>query len=80
MRYKKRKYFLAGRINLIQRSKIRELFEKARKMENVISLGIGEPDFDTPLRSSRRPRKGPWMKVTPTTPPPTRVFPSSARP
>ncbi len=48
MRYKKRKYFMAGRINLIQRSKIRELFEKASKMENVISLGIGEPDFDTP--------------------------------
>ncbi len=48
MRYKKRKYFMAGRINLLQRSKIRELFEKARKMENVISLGIGEPDFDTP--------------------------------
>ncbi|ANF22048.1 aminotransferase class I/II-fold pyridoxal phosphate-dependent enzyme [Thermococcus piezophilus] len=48
MKYKKRKYFLAGRINLIQRSKIRELFEKASKMENVISLGIGEPDFDTP--------------------------------
>ncbi|MCD6372500.1 MAG: pyridoxal phosphate-dependent aminotransferase [Thermococcus sp.] len=48
MRYRKRKYFLAGRINLIQRSKIRELFEKASKMEGVISLGIGEPDFDTP--------------------------------
>jgi aspartate aminotransferase len=48
VRYKKRKYFLAGRINIIQRSKIRELFEKASKMENVISLGIGEPDFDTP--------------------------------
>ncbi|EEB73748.1 pyridoxal phosphate-dependent aminotransferase [Thermococcus sp. AM4] len=48
MKYKRRKYFMAGRINLIQRSKIRELFEKARKMENVISLGIGEPDFDTP--------------------------------
>ncbi|WP_297486889.1 aminotransferase class I/II-fold pyridoxal phosphate-dependent enzyme [Thermococcus sp.] len=48
MRYKRRKYFMAGRINLIQRSKIRELFEKARRMENVISLGIGEPDFDTP--------------------------------
>ncbi len=48
MRYKKRKYFMAGRINLLQRSKIRELFEKARKMKNVISLGIGEPDFDTP--------------------------------
>ena len=48
MRYKKRKYFLAGRINLLQRSKIRELFEKAKGMEDVISLGIGEPDFDTP--------------------------------
>ncbi len=48
MRYKKRKYFMAGRINLLQRSKIRELFEKAGKMKNVISLGIGEPDFDTP--------------------------------
>ncbi|WP_457751814.1 aminotransferase class I/II-fold pyridoxal phosphate-dependent enzyme [Thermococcus sp.] len=48
MRYRKRKYFLAGRINLIQRSKIRELFEKASKMKGVISLGIGEPDFGTP--------------------------------
>ncbi|WP_456367683.1 aminotransferase class I/II-fold pyridoxal phosphate-dependent enzyme [Thermococcus sp.] len=48
MRYRKRKYFMAGRINILQRSKIRELFEKASKMENVISLGIGEPDFDTP--------------------------------
>ena len=48
MRYKKRKYFLAGRINLLQRSKIRELFEKAKGMEDVISLGLGEPDFDTP--------------------------------
>jgi len=48
MKYKRRKYFLAGRINLIQRSKIRELFEKASKMKDVISLGIGEPDFDTP--------------------------------
>lgn len=48
MKYKKRKYFMAGRINLIQRSRIRELFEKARRMEDVISLGIGEPDFDTP--------------------------------
>ncbi len=48
MKYRKRKYFLAGRINLIQRSKIRELFEKASKMKDVISLGIGEPDFETP--------------------------------
>ena len=27
--------------------KIREIFDRASKFENVISLGIGEPDFDT---------------------------------
>jgi len=27
--------------------KIREIFDRANKFENVISLGIGEPDFDT---------------------------------
>ncbi|MCD6127160.1 MAG: pyridoxal phosphate-dependent aminotransferase [Methanomicrobia archaeon] len=36
------------RVQNIAPSKIRELFEKASKMDNVISLGIGEPDFDTP--------------------------------
>ena len=28
-------------------SKIREIFDRANKFEKVISLGIGEPDFDT---------------------------------
>lgn len=27
--------------------KIRQIFDRANKFENVISLGIGEPDFDT---------------------------------
>ncbi|RLF96565.1 pyridoxal phosphate-dependent aminotransferase, partial [Thermococci archaeon] len=39
---------VAKRVRSVVPSKIRELFEKASKMEDVISLGIGEPDFDTP--------------------------------
>ncbi len=40
---------VAERVKLVIPSKIRELSERAKKIENVISLGIGEPDFDTPL-------------------------------
>ncbi|MBO8174346.1 MAG: aminotransferase class I/II-fold pyridoxal phosphate-dependent enzyme [Thermococcus sp.] len=68
MRYKRHRYFIAERINLIQRSKIRELFEKARKMENVISLGIGEPDFDTPhniKEAAKRALDEGWTHYTP---------------
>ncbi|AIF69584.1 aminotransferase [Palaeococcus pacificus DY20341] len=68
MRYKSRKYFIAGRINLIQRSKIRELFERASKMKNVISLGIGEPDFDTPQNikeAAKRALDEGWTHYTP---------------
>ncbi|WP_042702493.1 aminotransferase class I/II-fold pyridoxal phosphate-dependent enzyme [Thermococcus sp. PK] len=68
MRYKKHKYFVAGRINLIQRSKIRELFERASKMQNVISLGIGEPDFETPQNikeAAKRALDEGWTHYTP---------------
>ncbi|NJE25807.1 aminotransferase class I/II-fold pyridoxal phosphate-dependent enzyme [Thermococcus sp. MV5] len=68
MRYRKHKYFVANRINLIQRSKIRELFERASKMENVISLGIGEPDFDTPQNikdAAKRALDEGWTHYTP---------------
>ncbi|ADT84257.1 aminotransferase class I/II-fold pyridoxal phosphate-dependent enzyme [Thermococcus barophilus] len=68
MRYKRHRYFIAERVNLIQRSKIRELFEKARKIENVISLGIGEPDFDTPdniKEAAKRALDEGWTHYTP---------------
>ncbi|AAL80646.1 aromatic amino acid aminotransferase [Pyrococcus furiosus DSM 3638] len=64
----KRKYFMAHRIGVIQRSKIRELFERASKMENVISLGIGEPDFDTPnniKEAAKRALDEGWTHYTP---------------
>ncbi|WP_297523613.1 pyridoxal phosphate-dependent aminotransferase [Thermococcus sp.] len=39
---------LSDRIELVNPSEIRRLFDLAAGMENVISLGIGEPDFVTP--------------------------------
>lgn len=41
--------FIAERINKVPFSGIRKFFGIAAKMPNVISLGIGEPDFATPL-------------------------------
>lgn len=40
--------FLNKRVQAIQPSGIRRFFNMASEMENVISLGVGEPDFDTP--------------------------------
>ncbi|WP_457743048.1 pyridoxal phosphate-dependent aminotransferase [Thermococcus sp.] len=39
---------LSDRLNMVNPSEIRKLFDLAAGMEDVISLGIGEPDFDTP--------------------------------
>ncbi len=40
--------FIAGHLKNIPRSGIRDFFEIVQSMEDVISLGIGEPDFVTP--------------------------------
>lgn len=42
------KKHIANHVRGIPRSGIRDFFEIVQTMENVISLGIGEPDFDTP--------------------------------
>lgn len=39
---------LSDRLEMVNPSEIRKLFDLAAGMEDVISLGIGEPDFDTP--------------------------------
>jgi aminotransferase len=39
---------LAQRVRVVPPSGIRRFFDIAATMENVISLGVGEPDFDTP--------------------------------
>lgn len=41
--------FLANQIRTIKPSGIRRFFDLVYQMENVISLGVGEPDFVTPL-------------------------------
>jgi aminotransferase len=42
------KRFVARHVVDLPRSGIRDFFEIVAKMKDVISLGIGEPDFDTP--------------------------------
>lgn len=39
---------ISDKIEQIQPSGIRKFFDIVSEMENVISLGVGEPDFDTP--------------------------------
>ncbi len=41
--------YLKPQVAAIQPSVIRKFFDLAAKMEGVVSLGIGEPDFSTPL-------------------------------
>lgn len=41
---------LSKKIVQVQPSGIRKFFDVATEMEDVISLGVGEPDFDTPWR------------------------------
>lgn len=40
--------FICGKIKNIKPSGIRKLFDIANEIPDVISLGVGEPDFDTP--------------------------------
>jgi aminotransferase len=42
------KKHIANHVRTIPRSGIRDFFEVVQSMQDVISLGIGEPDFDTP--------------------------------
>lgn len=42
------KQFLSHRVELMKPSGIRKFFDLASEMEDVISLGVGEPDFNTP--------------------------------
>lgn len=39
---------LSQKVSSIQPSGIRRFFDLASKMDNIISLGVGEPDFVTP--------------------------------
>lgn len=46
--------FIAEHINNIPYSGIRRFFDIANEMEDVISLGVGEPDFETPWNIKER--------------------------
>lgn len=42
--------FVAEHVAVLPPSGIRKFFDIVAKMDNVISLGVGEPDFPTPMR------------------------------
>ena len=42
------KSYLSQRVASLKPSAIRKFFDIAATMKDIISLGIGEPDFDTP--------------------------------
>ncbi len=45
-----KRQFVAGHVRGIPRSGIRDFFDVVQKMDNVVSLAIGEPGFVTPWR------------------------------
>ena len=44
---------LSDRVQQVQPSGIRKFFDIAAQMKDVISLGVGEPDFETPIQIRR---------------------------
>lgn len=46
--------FLSKRVVSLEPSGIRKFFDIVSEMPDAISLGVGEPDFDTPWRVRRR--------------------------
>ncbi len=53
----RRESYLASKVSSLKPSGIRKFFDIAATMKDVISLGIGEPDFTTPapiLEAGRR--------------------------
>ena len=45
---------LSQKVTGIKPSGIRRFFDIANELEDVISLGVGEPDFDTPWHVRER--------------------------
>ena len=44
---------LSERVKVVKPSGIRKFFDYAATMQDVISLGVGEPDFETPWQIRR---------------------------
>ncbi len=59
---------VSDKIVKIPPSGIRKFFDIVSEMKDAISLGVGEPDFDTPWHIRRR-ESIPWKKGVPFIPP-----------
>ena len=59
---------LADKVVDIKPSGIRKFFDIVSEMQDAISLGVGEPDFDIPGTSGMR-ASIPWKREEPFIPP-----------
>ena len=57
--------FLSKRVVSLEPSGIRKFFDIVSEMPDAISLGVGEPDFDTPWSSQRRRNFTHWSEAEP---------------
>ena len=55
---------LSARVKEVQPSGIRRFFELAAKMPHAISLGVGEPDFETPWQIRRAGIQPEYMRYS----------------
>ncbi len=59
---------LSSTIKTIQPSGIRKFFDIVSEMKDAISLGVGEPDFDTPWHIRDEGIYSPLKRDAPSTP------------
>ena len=64
-----RDHYISRRVAGLKPSGIRKFFDIAATMKDVISLGIGEPDFTTPAADPARPASARCSAAKRTTPP-----------
>ena len=50
---------LSERVQSVKRSGIRKFFDLASTMDDVISLGVGEPDFENTMAGAPR-----WIRIS----------------
>jgi len=70
---------LSQRVATVPPSGIRKFFDIAATMKDVISLGIGEPDFVSPPADHPTQASAPLKKTRRITPPIAASFPCAAR-
>jgi aminotransferase len=60
---------MSEKLEMVRKSFVRDLFDRASRMRDTVNLSIGEPDFDTPLhikKAAKEALESGFTKYTPT--------------